>query len=147
MINRYCKIIIDIGKSIYFPISAMIYRYLEIKINPRYRKWLSDICHPINSPRKQVKRFHVMTSSYHYMWTKGSHFHCSDVIMDAMVSQITGVSTVCSVVCLGANQKDQSSPVTGLCDRNPPVTGGFPSQRASNAEMFPFDDVIMYSHC
>ena len=25
----------------------------------------------------------------------------------------------------------------------PPVTGGFPSQRVSNAEMFPFDDVIM----
>ena len=24
--------------------------------------------------------------------------------------------------------------VTGLCERNPPVTGGFPSQRASNAE-------------
>ena len=33
--------------------------------------------------------------------------------------------------------------VTGLCEGNPPVTGGFPSQRASNAEMFPFDDVIM----
>ena len=29
--------------------------------------------------------------------------------------------------------------VTGLCEGNPPVTGGFPSQRASNAEMFPFD--------
>ena len=25
---------------------------------------------------------------------------------------------------------------------NPPVTCGFPSQRASNGEMFPFDDVI-----
>ena len=24
--------------------------------------------------------------------------------------------------------------VTGLCEGNPPVTGGFPSQRASNAE-------------
>ena len=33
--------------------------------------------------------------------------------------------------------------VTGLCDGNPPVTGGFPSQRAGNAEMVPFDDVIM----
>ena len=34
---------------------------------------------------------------------------------------------------------------TGLCEGNPPVTGGFLSQRASDAEMFPFDDVIMPS--
>ena len=33
--------------------------------------------------------------------------------------------------------------VTGLCEGNPPVTGGFPSQRASNAEIFPFDDVMI----
>ena len=26
--------------------------------------------------------------------------------------------------------------VTGLCDGNPPVTGGYPSQRASNSEFF-----------
>ena len=32
---------------------------------------------------------------------------------------------------------------TGLCAGNSPVTGGFPSQRASNAEMFSFGDVIM----
>ena len=28
--------------------------------------------------------------------------------------------------------------VTGLCDGNPPVTGGFPSQRASNMKMSPW---------
>ena len=33
--------------------------------------------------------------------------------------------------------------VAYLCEGNPPVTGGFPSQRVSNAEIFPFDDVIM----
>ena len=33
--------------------------------------------------------------------------------------------------------------VTGLCEGNLPVTGKFPAQRASNAENFPFDDVIM----
>ena len=31
--------------------------------------------------------------------------------------------------------------ITDLCEGNPSVTGGFPSQRASNAEIFPFDDV------
>ena len=35
--------------------------------------------------------------------------------------------------------------ITGLCVGNSPMTGEFPSQRASNAEMFPFDDVIMSS--
>ena len=33
--------------------------------------------------------------------------------------------------------------VTGLYEGNPPLTAGFPSQGTSNAEMFPFDDVII----
>ena len=32
---------------------------------------------------------------------------------------------------------------TGRCAGNSPVTGEFPAQRASNAEIFPFDDAIM----
>ena len=35
--------------------------------------------------------------------------------------------------------------VTGLWARNSPVTGEFPAQMASNAEKFPFEDVIMKS--
>ena len=34
--------------------------------------------------------------------------------------------------------------VTGLCAGNSPVTSEFPAQMASNAEMFPFDDFIMF---
>ena len=33
--------------------------------------------------------------------------------------------------------------VIGICKGNSPVTGEFPAQMASNAEMFPFDDVII----
>ena len=33
----------------------------------------------------------------------------------------------------------------GLCEGNSSVTGAFPSQRASNAEKFPFNDVIVIS--
>ena len=66
-------------------------------------------------------------------------YHYSDVITSAMASQITGVLIVCSTVCTGANQRQhQNSAVLALCDGNPSVTGGFPSQRANNA-----DDVIM----
>ena len=51
-----------------------------------------------------------------------------------VTSQITAVSIVCSTVCSGADQRTSKLRVTGLCEGNPMVTGGFPSQRASNAE-------------
>ena len=40
-------------------------------------------------------------------------------------------------------QKTSKLRVTGLYAGNSPMTGEFPAQRASNAELFPFDDVIM----
>ena len=62
-------------------------------------------------------------------------WHCSEVIMNAMVSEITSLSTVCSTVCSGTDKKNPLKPrVTGLCQGNPPVTGGFPTQRDSNTE-------------
>ena len=41
------------------------------------------------------------------------------------------------------SKKTSKLPVTGLCEGNSTVTGEFPAERASNAEMFPFDDVIL----
>ena len=41
------------------------------------------------------------------------------------------------------SEKTSKFCVTGLCEGNSPVTDEFPAQMASNAEMFPFDDVIM----
>ena len=41
------------------------------------------------------------------------------------------------------SKKTSKFRVTGLCAGNSPVIGEFPAQRASNAEMFPFDYVIM----
>ena len=50
-----------------------------------------------------------------------------DVMMSAMTSQITGISAVYISVCSGADKKKTSKlRVTGLCEGNPPVTGGFP---------------------
>ena len=75
-----------------------------------------------------------------------------------MESQITGVSIVCLTVCSCADQRKHQSSASlafergiyrsvyrGLWEGNLPVTGEFPSQKASNAEMFPFDDVIMFT--
>ena len=42
------------------------------------------------------------------------------------------------------SNKTSTLRVTGLCAGNSPDTGEFPAQMASNAEMFPFDDVIMW---
>ena len=54
--------------------------------------------------------------------------HYGDIIMSAMVSQITSVSIVCSTVCSGADQRKHQSSASLAFVR------GFPSQRASNAE-------------
>ena len=41
--------------------------------------------------------------------------HCSDVIMRAMVSQITGVLFVYSIVCSGADQRKHQSSASLVC--------------------------------
>ena len=57
--------------------------------------------------------------------------------MSAMVSQITGKLTVGSTPCLDWQQrKYRSSALLYLCEENPPLTSGFPSQGANNAESF-----------
>ena len=43
------------------------------------------------------------------------------------------------------SKKTSKLRVTGLCEGNPPVTGGFPLQRASNAKKISFDDVILFT--
>ena len=62
--------------------------------------------------------------------------------MSLMASQITGISIVCSIVGCRP-KKTLKLRLAGLCAGNSPVTGEFFAQKASNAEMFPFDDVIM----
>ena len=58
--------------------------------------------------------------------------------MSAMASQITSLAICHSTVYSGANKKSHWS----LCGEFA-GTGEFPVQRASNASMFPFDNVIM----
>ena len=59
--------------------------------------------------------------------------HFNDVIMDTMASEITSLTIVYSTFYSGTDQrKHQSS--SSLPFVNSPVTGEFPTQRASNAE-------------
>ena len=64
--------------------------------------------------------------------------HCNGVIMGAMASQITSITSVYSTVYPGTDKKIPKLRVTGLCEGNSPVTGELPTQRASNAENFSF---------
>ena len=62
-------------------------------------------------------------------------FDYIDVMMGAIVSQITSLAIVYSSVTFRRRSKETSKlRVTGLCEGNSPVTGKFPAQRASNAE-------------
>ena len=64
--------------------------------------------------------------------------------MGVMASQITSLTIVLRNRLFRCRSKKTSKlRVTGLCARNSPVTGEFPAQIASNAEMFPYDDVIV----
>ena len=54
--------------------------------------------------------------------------------MNVKASQITSNSAV-STICWGAhNKKHQRSMLPALCEGNPPLIGGFPSQRITNTE-------------
>ena len=54
--------------------------------------------------------------------------------MDAMASQITGVSSVCLIVCSGADQRKHQIYASLAFVRGLPATGEFPAHRASNVE-------------
>ena len=59
-------------------------------------------------------------------------FHYSDITCVPWRPKSPATSTLCSTACSVWHKK--SSTLLALCERNSPVTDGFPSQRASNAE-------------
>ena len=62
--------------------------------------------------------------------TPNKTFHYSAVMINAMASQITGVSIVCSAVCSGADQGKYHGSASLAFVRE--------------IHQFPFDDVIMH---
>ena len=77
----------------------------------------------------RIWRYHLLKHTAREIGT-----HYSEVIMGAMVSQITSFMVVYSTVYSGADIKTSQLRVTGLRVGNSPVTGEFPAQTASNAE-------------
>ena len=73
--------------------------------------------------------------------TTGTARHYNDVIMGAMVSQLTSRTFVYSAVYSGADQRKHQSSAALAFVRG--IAGEFPAQRPVTRKMFPFDDVIM----
>ena len=64
----------------------------------------------------------------------GSHFHYSDVIMSAMVSNHWRLKCLPNRLFRHRSKKTSKLSITGVSDGNSPMTGEFPAQRTSNAE-------------
>ena len=87
----------------------------------------------IFNKKKKMRLKHLQNGS-HFV-SSSQRIYYKDIIMSMMASQITNVPTVFSTVCSRCISKKTSNlHVTGLSEGNPLVTGGFPSQKASNAE-------------
>ena len=127
-------------------ITRFIFMFLQInsarkRLNPTcahvlYCVWIcTSILHPRHTGRVIT---HIRVNNTVH---KATVLHYNDVIMSAMASQITSITTVYSTVY--SQRKYQSSTSLAFVWGNSPVTGEFPAQMASNAIIFPFDDVIM----
>ena len=85
-------------------------------------------------------------NSRKYIWKCRLHndYHYSEVIMNAMAYQITGVSIVCSTVCWGADQRKHQSSASPAFLRGihrSPVDS--PHKGPVKRKMFSFDDAFM----
>ena len=122
-------------------------------------RWRSILSAATKSTSVHPKNMHTVRSLLWFgtsrrVYLYGSWLHYSDVIMSAMASLITSLTSVYSIVHPGADQrKHQSSAslafVRGIHRR--PVNS--PHKWPVTRKMFPFDDVIMtslalgLSHC
>ena len=82
--------------------------------------------------------FFIIFIIINHLWWYKPKIHTTVLLwshMSIMASQITSHSVIYSTPCLGKHQtKHERSASLTLCEGNPPVIGGFPSQRASNTE-------------
>ena len=102
---------------------------------PLFTGWARHPCQIWNWAFK-IKHRHDETVETASIWydAVSTQSHYNDVIMSAMTSQITSLTTVYSSVYSGTDQRKRQTPRHWHCEGNSPVTGEFPTQMASNAE-------------
>ena len=101
-----------------------------------------------DAPRRGWRKLNKTIASKSACWSwyhsKIRSVHYNDVMMGAMASQITTLTIIYWIIYSKRRSKKTSKlRLTGLSAGNSSVPVEFPAQRASNAEMLPFDGVIM----
>ena len=136
---RYWPFVRGIHRLPDFPAQRPVTRSFDVsfdlRLNKRLRKqswgwWFETPSRSLWRRRNGTHQRNASRASYGPSIVNILHYN--GLIMSVMASQITGASIVCSTVCSGADQEKLRA--TGLCEGNPPMTDGFPSQGASNAE-------------
>ena len=122
---RPCKIWLCKLKYIY------VYMHVKGRTVPSCNYYLQPIC-TCNIPCM----FWCVTT-----WITNGHYH--DVVMSGSVSQITGVSIVCSIVGSGADHRNKAhASLAFVCGIHRWLVN-YPHKWPVTRKMFPFDDVIM----
>ena len=103
--------------------------------------YYSDIAHVVY-PVRAFNWLSLIVVWYQPVYTYPPGFITVTSLRDC-VSNNQPLSCLLNRLFRRRSKKTSKLRVTGLCAGNSPVTGEFPAQKASNAEMFPFDDVIM----
>ena len=87
-------------------------------------------------------KFRMSFGKISYIATAPRHY--SDIILGEMASQITSLTIIYSTVYSGADQRKHQSSASLAFVRVIHQCGEIPAQMARNAEMLPFDDVVMF---
>ena len=116
------------------PLSAPMFTDVSTSYGPSLRPqvWCRHF------PRIMLSYWTVKRGSW---GSQGTSHHYNALTMSAMATQITSLAIVYSIVDSGVGQRKHQSSASLAFVLG--ITGEFPAQMASNAEMFPFDDVIM----
>ena len=78
-------------------------------------------------------------------WIHVSNLHISDDVTTCCALYWRSVLCLCTVQCASSRGPwELLTSLLALCEGNPPVTGGFPSQRASNAEQCVYSCICIY---
>ena len=114
----------------------------------------------IGFPRCQIRRRQSLLCQLNHKWSIGSWRILFDqwqlvvslnigitVTMVTMVSQITGVSVVCSNFCSGADQRKRHSASLAFVRGNHRWPVHSPHRVPVTRKMFPFNDIIMAWRC
>ena len=96
---------------------------------------------PVKSPRRQSLQNRVPHQRHMNVWNK--KYHYNDVIMGTTASQITSLGLFTQPFIQTQFKENIKAPRHWLLCGEFTGTGEFRAQMASDAEMFPFDDVTM----